>query len=83
VTASGSGVARRIDSLRREIEKHDHLYYTVGEPEISDREYDALMRELLNLELAHPQYSDPDSPTSRVARGLLSGFPPCGTPRRC
>ena len=75
MTASGSGVARRIDSLRREIEKHDHLYYTVGDPEISDREYDALMRELLNLELAHPQYSDPDSPTSRVARGLLSGFP--------
>jgi DNA ligase (NAD+) len=68
-------VARRIESLRREIEKHDHLYYTVGEPQISDREYDALMRELEELERAHPELADPDSPTSRVARGLLTGFP--------
>jgi DNA ligase (NAD+) len=72
VTAS---VARRIESLRREIEKHDHLYYTAGEPEISDREYDALMRDLEELERAHPEHADPDSPTSRVARGLLTGFP--------
>lgn len=70
-----ASVARRIESLRREIEKHDHLYYTVGEPEISDREYDALMRELEELERAHPEHADPDSPTSRVARGLLTGFP--------
>ena len=68
-------MARRIETLRRAIEKHDHLYYTAGEPQISDREYDALMRELQDLELAHPEYADPDSPTSRVARGLLSGFP--------
>lgn len=70
-----ASVARRIESLRREIEKHDHLYYTAGEPEISDREYDALMRELEELERAHPEHADPDSPTSRVARGLLTGFP--------
>jgi DNA ligase (NAD+) len=73
--ASTTGAARRIESLRRAIEKHDHMYYTVGEPEVSDREYDALMRELLDLELAHPEYADPDSPTSRVARGHLTGFP--------
>jgi len=66
--------ARRIESLRRQIERHDHLYYVEGEPEISDREYDRLMRELQELEEAHPEYKDADSPTQRVSRGLLPGF---------
>jgi DNA ligase (NAD+) len=66
--------ARKIESLRRQIERHDHLYYVAGEPEISDREYDRLMRELQELEEAHPEYRDADSPTQRVARGLLPGF---------
>ena len=66
--------ARRIESLRRQIERHDHLYHVVGEPEISDREYDRLMRELQELEEAHPEYRDADSPTQRVSRGLLPGF---------
>ncbi|MBI4364286.1 MAG: NAD-dependent DNA ligase LigA [Candidatus Latescibacteria bacterium] len=67
-------IPKRIQSLRRRIERHDHLYYVVGEQEISDREYDALMRELKALEDAHPELRDPDSPTQRVARGLLPGF---------
>ena len=66
---------QKIRSLRNQIERHDHLYYTLGQPEISDREYDALMRELEELERAHPELADPDSPTSRVAKGLLTGFP--------
>ena len=66
--------AQKIESLRRQIERHDHLYYVVGEPEISDREYDALYRELQDLERERPDLVDPDSPTQRVARGLLSGF---------
>jgi len=66
--------ARKIESLRRQIERHDHLYYVSGEPEISDREYDALMRELQELEDRNPEYKDADSPTQRVAHGLLSGF---------
>jgi DNA ligase (NAD+) len=66
---------QKIRSLRNQIERHDHLYYTLGEPEVSDREYDALMRELQELERAHPELVDPDSPTSRVAKGLLTGFP--------
>jgi DNA ligase (NAD+) len=66
--------AKKIESLRRQIERHDHLYYVVGEPEIQDREYDRLLRELGELEEAHPEYRDPDSPTQRVARGLLPGF---------
>jgi DNA ligase (NAD+) len=67
-------VARKIDSLRRQIERHDHLYHVAGEPEITDREYDQLMRELGDLEEAHPEFRDPDSPTQRVAKGLLPGF---------
>lgn len=66
---------RRIESLRKQLERHDHRYYVLGEPEITDREYDALLRELRDLERAHPELADPDSPTSRVARGILSGFP--------
>lgn len=66
--------AQRITTLRREIERHDHLYHVLGEPEISDREYDRLYRELQELEAAHPELDDPDSPTRRVAKGLLSPF---------
>ncbi len=66
--------SKKIESLRKEIERHDHLYYVVGEPEISDREYDALMKGLAALEDAHPEHRDPDSPTQRVSRGLLPGF---------
>ena len=70
-----SRAEQRVRSLRREIERADHLYYTLGEPELSDREYDALLRELMDLEREHPELADPDSPTSRVAKGLLTGFP--------
>jgi len=66
--------AQRIESLRREIERHDRLYHVLGEPEITDREYDRLYRELEELEAAHPELDDPDSPTRRVSRGLLPGF---------
>ena len=66
--------SQRVSQLRREIEKHDHLYYVLGEPELSDREYDRLYRELADLEAAHPDLDDPDSPTHRVGRGLLPGF---------
>ena len=65
---------KKIESLRREIERHDHLYHVVGEPEISDREYDLLLKELADLEDANPESRDPDSPTQRVSRGLLPGF---------
>jgi DNA ligase (NAD+) len=66
--------ARKIESLRRQIEHHDHQYYVAGEPEVSDREYDALLRELKELEDRNPELRDPDSPTQRVADGLLPGF---------
>jgi DNA ligase (NAD+) len=66
--------ARRAEQLRKEIEEHDHRYYVVGEPSVSDQEYDALLRELQDLEASHPEIATPDSPTRRVARGLLTGF---------
>jgi len=67
-------IAQRIAALRREIERHDYQYHVLGEPLISDREYDALYRQLDELERSHPEYADDDSPTRRVAHGLLPGF---------
>ncbi len=56
----------RIAELRREIERHNYLYYTLDAPEISDAEYDALYRELANLEREFPDLVTPDSPTQKV-----------------
>ena len=65
----------RINRLRREIERHNRLYYLETQPEISDSEYDALMRELMELEKAHPEFASPDSPTQRVGGEPVEGFP--------
>ena len=65
---------RRIDYLRSELRRHNRLYYEQAEPEISDAEYDALFLELEKLEKAHPELSDPDSPTRRVGGAPLQGF---------
>ena len=56
----------RIDALRKEIRRHDYLYYVKDRPEISDAEYDRLFRELGDLEATHPDLVTPDSPTQRV-----------------
>lgn len=61
-----SNTKERIAALRREIRRHDHLYYTKDRPEISDVEYDRLFRELVDLEAAHPDLVTGDSPTQRV-----------------
>lgn len=66
--------ARRIEQLRREIRRHDWLYYVQASPEISDRQYDMMMRELKDLEAAHPELVTPDSPTQRVGGQPLEGF---------
>lgn len=60
--------------LRQEIEKHNRLYYDQAEPVVSDREYDALYRELIDLETAHPELRTSDSPTNRVGSKPLEGF---------
>ena len=59
--------ARRVERLRREIRRHDRLYYVEARPEISDAAYDALVRELETLERRFPELITPDSPTQRVA----------------
>ena len=64
--------ARRINELREQVRRHDYRYYVLDDPEISDARYDALLRELRELETAHPELVTPDSPTQRVA-GEASG----------
>ena len=59
-------VMERLEWLRREIDRHNYLYYVLDSPEISDSEYDALMRELKRLEEEYPEAVTPDSPTQRV-----------------
>jgi DNA ligase (NAD+) len=66
---------KRIAKLREEIRRHEHLYYVIDRPEISDREYDALERELRDLEAEHPELVTPDSPTQRVGEKPSDEFP--------
>ncbi len=69
-----SDAERRAAELRPELERHNELYYVHGTPEISDREFDALMRELQDIEKAYPDLATPDSPTRRVGGAPLEGF---------
>jgi DNA ligase (NAD+) len=66
--------AKRIQGLREEIRRHEELYYVHATPEISDAEFDALMRELQALEAAHPELVTPDSPTQRVGGRPVAAF---------
>lgn len=65
---------RDIDTLREELRRHEHLYYVLDQPEISDADYDALMRQLQALEAEHPDLATPDSPTQRVGGKPREGF---------
>ena len=56
----------KIEELRAELHRHNYNYYVLNTPEISDKEFDDKMRELQDLELAHPEYKDENSPTMRV-----------------
>lgn len=69
-----SPIGEQIEKLRQEIRRHEHLYYVLDQPEISDAEYDALMRRLQDLEREHPEYASPDSPTRRVGGKPREGF---------
>jgi DNA ligase (NAD+) len=66
----------RIEELRLEIETHDRAYYELDAPAISDSDYDALFRELRELEAAHSELATPDSPTQRVGGRALAQFTP-------
>jgi DNA ligase (NAD+) len=67
-------VAQRLMELREQIRHHDHLYYVEARPEVSDAEYDALMRELRDREAEFPDLVTPDSPTQRVAGAPIAAF---------
>jgi DNA ligase (NAD+) len=74
ITASAEETRRRVEALREEIRRHDHAYYVLDRPEISDEEYDRLFDELRRLEQAHPELVTPDSPTQRVGGAPLPAF---------
>jgi len=65
---------QRIEQLRREVLHHNELYFAKAKPEISDQEYDRLMRELIDLETAYPDLLTADSPSQRVGGAPLEGF---------
>ena len=67
-------IRERIEELRRQLELHNYKYYVENNPEISDFEFDTMMRELQDLEREHPEYADPNSPTMRVGSDLTSEF---------
>lgn len=72
--SSGVLFEQRIAELRAELDRHNQLYYQDATPEISDAEYDRLFRELEDLEQAHPEFADPNSPTQRVGGAPLEAF---------
>ena len=67
-------VKERIDFLRKEISGHNHSYYVLDNPAISDFEFDSLLKELKNLENLNPEYFDINSPTQRVGGDVIDGF---------
>ena len=69
-----TGITERVEHLRREINRHNHLYHVLDQPEISDAEYDRLMRELITLEERYTALVTPDSPTQRVGAAPAEGF---------
>ncbi|WP_031500141.1 NAD-dependent DNA ligase LigA [Bryobacter aggregatus] len=74
MASAASSPAQRILALRELIEHHEHQYYVLDAPEISDADYDKLMRELLALEQAHPELANECSPTVRVGGKAREGF---------
>jgi DNA ligase (NAD+) len=67
-------VRREVERLRHEIQEHDHRYYVLDDPAISDAEYDTLFRRLESFEREHPELASPDSPTQRVGAAPLEKF---------
>jgi DNA ligase (NAD+) len=67
-------IKKQIENLRENLRRHDYLYYVLSKPEVSDKEYDDLMRRLKELEDKYPAFKSDDSPTVRVSGGILEGF---------
>ena len=71
---AGDAIRQRVKQLREAIEYHNYRYYILDDPEISDAEYDRMMRQLEKLEAAYPDLRDPNSPTQRVGAPPLEEF---------
>ena len=74
MTSSRKEIKKEILHLRREIEKHNHHYYVLDNPLVSDAEYDRLFHRLLELEKKNPEFASPDSPTQKVGAPPLERF---------
>src|SRR6266849_6073563 len=72
--AATKDTAKKVEALREKIRHHEHLYYVLDHPEISDLDFDKLMQELQQLEAEHPTLITPDSPTQRVGGKPREGF---------
>ncbi len=72
--AASANVAKRAAQLREELDQHDYRYYVLDEPSVPDAEYDRLIKELREIEAAHPELVTPDSPTQRVAGMAAAQF---------
>lgn len=64
----------RIDKLRAALHEHNYKYYILSDPDISDFEFDSMMKQLTDLENEHPAYADPNSPTKRVGSDINTSF---------
>src|SRR5271169_560393 len=71
---SSSALQKKIDALRDKIRHHEHLYYVLDSPELTDADFDKLMNELKRIEAEHPELITPDSPTQRVGGKPREGF---------
>lgn len=71
---SNEQIRQQIEHLREELNRHNYLYYILSKPEISDYEFDKLLKELIELELKYPEFDDPNSPTKRVGSDLTGEF---------
>ncbi|MCY4577465.1 MAG: NAD-dependent DNA ligase LigA, partial [Chloroflexi bacterium] len=67
-------LTERIEELRERLNYHNYRYYVLDSPEVSDAQYDALIRELRAIEAEHPELVTPDSPTQRVGDAPADGF---------
>ena len=76
MAAEEKQAAKRVAQLREEIEEHNRRYYEEATPTISDREYDKLYKDLVDLETRFPDLATPDSPTQRVGGKPLKAFEP-------
>src|SRR5690606_15641176 len=72
---SSRSLEDRAQRLRDQLSEHNYRYYVLNDPAVSDREFDALLEDLLTLETEHPELVTPDSPTQRVGSDLTSVFP--------